>query len=350
MNKKVRLGYACINNTLAARPNKLGGRILTGRGVRKESWFPNNDLKKLSDIAILNAKDLLHILKWNEENNIRLFRIGSELIPWADHYELHTLPGYDEISKILFECGEFARAHGHRLTTHPGPFHILGGSREDVVNKSITSLERHSEMFDMMGFAPSYENKINIHVGGVYGDPEGTAYTWMKNWERLSDRCKARLVLENDDKPSMYSVYMLYSFIHQNIGIPITFDYFHHSLHPGSLSEQEAFEMARSTWPAGVTQCCHYSESRRTEYQLMLEKVSTQHNIPLTELLEWPTFAQYKKDFDKIRITAHADYIIHPINTYGYEVDIMIEAKAKELALLQWRNIYNYNNQQKVLI
>jgi len=350
MKKNTRLGYACINMTLASRPKKLGGRITTNRGVRKDSWFHTNDLAKLNDIAIQNAKDLLHILKWNEENGIRMFRIGSEIIPWADHYELTDLPKYDELSKLFMQCGDYARKHDHRLSFHPGPFHILGSQREDVVSKSLTSLERHSQIFDMMGFAPSYWNKINIHIGGAYGNPEATAYTWMRNWERLSDNCKARLVVENDDKPSLYSVDMLHMYIHNNIGIPITFDYYHHKLHTGGLSEQEAFELARSTWPSDVRQACHYSESRRVEYQLLLERAADQYNIPKEELLTWPTFANWQKEFGKIKEQAHSDFIVQPINTYGYDVDIMIEAKAKELALLKWRDIYIHNNQEKVLI
>ena len=316
MNKDVRLGYACVNMSLTNRPKKLGGRVTTSRTARKATWYPDRNYELIGQRALLNATDLLHYLKWNEEHNIKLFRIGSELFPWHDHYELNQLPQIQEITDRLFEAGEFAREHNMRLTTHPGPFHVLGSPRQEVAERSIIGLERHSEMFDLMGYKPSFENKINIHIGGAYGgDFEGTSKRWIKNWHRLSNNLKARLVLENDDKASMWSVRMLYDYIHKEVGVPITFDYHHHTFHPDELTEEEALRLAATTWPAGVRQCCHYSESKAREY----------------------------KDI-KIRKQAHSDYIIDNINTYGLDLDIVIEAKAKEQALVEWRNLYRQKN------
>ena len=324
MNEKVRLGYACVNMTLTNRPNKLGGRVTTSRTARKATWQNGSedsadwDLHLLGERTLLNANDLLHYLKWNKEHKITLFRLGSELFPWHDHYELCELPQFKDISAKLMECGEYAREHGIRVTTHPGPFNVLGSPNPEVVRRTIISLERHSEVFDLMGFKPSYENKINIHVGGSYGgDFDGTSKRWIDGWKKLSDNCRARLVLENDDKPSMWSTRMLYDYFYKEIGIPITFDYHHHTFHPDELTEQEALELAGSTWPDNVRQCCHYSESRARE-----------------------------KQDNKIRAQAHSDYIKDEINTYGHELDIVIEAKAKELALFEYRNIYQYNNKR----
>jgi len=349
MNENVRLGYACVNMTLTNRPKKLGGRVTTSRTIRKDSWQPRWELAKLGELALQNATDLLHYLKWNQENGITLFRIGSELIPWHDHYELTDLPNYDALAAKLRECGDFARLHGHRLTTHPGQFHILCSPHEAVVNKSIIGLERHSEMFDLMGYEPSFENKINIHLGGAYGNPERAAMTWLKNYDRLSDNLKRRLVVENDDKASMYSVQMLYNYLYVNVGIPITFDYYHHKFHPDGLSEYDALMLARETWPSHIRQATHWSESRRNEYQLLLDSMCKTNNINIDDIDKWPTLAEYKREFDKIKETAHADYIKGPIETYGLPLDIMIEAKGKELALLRFRDIYAYK-QQEVLV
>jgi UV DNA damage endonuclease len=320
MIEKVRLGYACVNMTLTNRPKKLGGRVTTSRTCRKATWQNNSDnpidwnLQLIGEKALLNANDLLHYLQWNNEHNIKLFRLGSELFPWHDQYELHELPQFDDISSKLLECGNYARKHNIRVTTHPGPFNVLGSPNAEVVERTIVGLERHSETFDLMGFEPSFENKINIHVGGAYGGQyKETAERWIAGWHRLSDNCKKRLVLENDDKPSLWSTKMLYNYFHKEIGIPITFDYHHHMFHPDELSEQDALELAKSTWPEDVRQCCHYSESRAKE----------------------------KMD-ESIRPQAHSDYIVDKINTYGHELDIVIEAKAKELALLEYRNIYEY--------
>ena len=195
----IRYGYACINMQLSEN------NIRTGRTM-VDRKFKLGGLQLASDISLANAKDLLTILRWNEKNGIRLFRIGSELFPRWNHYRLEDLPGIDVITKHLRAAGDFARAHGHRVTTHPGPYHILGSPVDTVVENSIIGLERHSEMFDLMGYTPSYENKINIHIGATYNDKPGTIARWLHNYDRLSDSLKARLVIENDDKASMYSV------------------------------------------------------------------------------------------------------------------------------------------------
>jgi UV DNA damage endonuclease len=276
-----------------------------------------------------------------------LFRLGSELFPRWNHYRLEDLPDIDLIAQHLRAAGDYARAHGHRITTHPGPFHILGSPDAVVVDNSIVGLERHSELFDMMGFAPSFENKINIHVGATYNDKPGTIARWLHNYDRLSDSCKARLVIENDDKASMYSVRELYEMLHAEIAIPITFDYWHHTFNTGDLTEQEAFFMARETWQRhGVTQCTHYSESRRREAQILIERMFAHHGIDIADLPNWPTFHKQYKEFTKIKEQAHADYITRLPDTYGVaDLDVMVEAKAKELALTNLNFEYCKNTQ-----
>ena len=336
----IRFGYACINMELSARG------IRTGRAMIDRK-FKLGGLRLASDIALANARDLLTILQWNEAHGIRLFRLGSELFPRWNHYRLEDLPDIDLIAQHLRAAGDYARAHGHRITTHPGPFHILGSPDAVVVDNSIVGLERHSELFDMMGFAPSFENKINIHVGATYNDKPGTIARWLHNYDRLSDSCKARLVIENDDKASMYSVRELYEMLHAEIAIPITFDYWHHTFNTGDLTEQEAFFMARETWQRhGVTQCTHYSESRRREAQILIERMFEHHGIDIADLPNWPTFHKQYKEFTKIKEQAHADYITQLPNTYGVaDLDVMVEAKAKELALTNLNFEYCKNTQ-----
>jgi UV DNA damage endonuclease len=324
----IRYGYACINMELSSQGIRTGRTMIDRK-------FKLGGLQLASDIALANARDLLTILQWNERNGIRLFRLGSELFPRWNHYELADLPDIALIAQHLRAAGDYAKAHGHRITTHPGPFHILGSPDAAVVDNSIVSLERHSELFDLMGFAPSFENKINIHVGSTYGDKPGTIARWLHNYDRLSDSVKARLVIENDDKASMYSVRELHKMLHVEIGIPITFDYWHHTFNTGDLSEEEAFFLARETWTRyNVTQCTHYSESRRREAQTLIERMFAHHNIAMEDLPKWPTFHKQYKEFTKIKEQAHADFILATPNTYGVaDLDIMVEAKAKEQAL-----------------
>ena len=324
----IRFGYACNNMTLGKE------NIRTGRTMIQRK-FIEGGMQLASFRSLLNAKDLLPILKWNVANGIHLFRIGSELFPRWNHYEIKDLPDYDEIGQVLLEAGDYARANNIRLTTHPGPFHILGSPDPVVVENSIVGLERHSEMFDMLGYAPSFENKINIHIGAAYNDKPSTIARWIKNYYRLSDECRARLVIENDDKASMYSVRELFQMVHSATDIPITFDYWHHTFNTGDISEEEAFFMARSTWEKhDVTQCTHYSESRRRERQKLVEGLLSRNNISMDDLHKWPTFEKEYKEFSKIKENAHADYILTTPNTYNVDsLDVVVEAKAKELAL-----------------
>lgn len=310
-----RIGYACICLTLGNPPKGSGlPKITTNRTARKATW-QREGLFYLGQLALENAKDLKRILEWNEKQGIRFFRVSSELIPWHDKYELTELPQYKEIANALFEAGEFARKHNHRLTTHPGPFHILGTVKSNVVDNTIIGLERHSEMFDLMGFTPSYQNKINIHIGTKADGKEVVAKRWIENYYRLSENCRARLTIENDDKASMYSVKELYELFHLEIGIPITFDYWHHTFCTGGLTEEEALRLAVSTWPKDIIPVVHYSESRKEEYKFLAEA-------------------------SKIKEQAHADYVYKPINTYGLQVDVMLEAKAKDLALLRYLELH----------
>jgi len=276
---------------------------MTNRTMRRKT-FDAQGIDYVSDLALLNVKDLKTIVQWNNEMGIKLFRLSSQIFPWTDEYKLSDLKDYDEICELMLEIGEIATNANQRLTMHPGPYNCLASPNQKVVEKTIRELNVHSEQFNMLGFEPSNYNKINIHVGGAYGDKKTTLTRFCKNFELLRSDTKKRLVIENDDSPNEYSVKDLFDGVYQVIGIPITFDYFHHKFNTGGLTEEEALKMASITWPEGVTQCCHYSESRRKE----------------------------KLD-ESIRAQAHSDIIYDKIQTYGLEPDIVVEAKLKEQAV-----------------
>ena len=302
------LGYACINTNLNTLPKKQ--RVTTNRSMVKRT-FKERGLPYASELALQNCKDLLTVLKWNHANGIHFFRLSSDLFPWASEYNLSDLPDYDDICLALQEAGDFAHDNGHRITTHPGPFNVLGSPKESVVIKTIKELNTHSEIFDMMGLPDTPYAKINIHVGGTYGgDFAGTAERFCRNFLKLSTSCQNRLTIENDDKASMWSTRHLYDYIYKVIRIPIVFDYHHHKFCSGGQTEQEALELAMSTWQ-DVKPVVHYSQDR-----------SVEHNDP------------------KIRPQAHSDYVYDYIDTYGNEVDIMVEAKAKELAVLKYKELH----------
>ena len=108
------LGYACINKGFSERPKKQ--RITTNRSMIKRT-FKEKGLPYASELALLNCKDLLTIMKWNKENNIQFYRMSSDLIPWASEYQLTDLPDYDAIAEALYEVGLFAAENNIRITS-----------------------------------------------------------------------------------------------------------------------------------------------------------------------------------------------------------------------------------------
>tara|TARA_Y100000114_G_scaffold155722_1_gene180651 strand:- start:463 stop:1395 length:933 start_codon:yes stop_codon:yes gene_type:complete len=304
-------GYACINMTLSDVPKSK--RITTNRSMIKRT-FLKEGIQRASELALQNVLDLEKILKWNEQKDIRFYRMSSDIFPWASEYEYDDLPDILTIRNVLNRVGLYAVNNGHRLTFHPGPFCCLASPKQSVVEKTYKELNNHSRIFDMMGFFPSHYNKINIHVGGTYGDKEATAKRFIKNFHKpggLDENTKKRFTLENDDKASMWSTKDIYEKIYHETGIPIVFDYHHHRFCTGGLTEREALELAASTWPEGIDPVVHVSESRAAE-----------------------------QGDPKIRAQAHSDFIKQRVDSYGQRHDIMLECKKKELALLKLRSKY----------
>lgn len=286
------IGYACINLS-------LGKNVTTNRTMIKKT-FTQKGLEYVSELVLQNVADLETIIDWNEQTGIKMYRMSSEMFPWASEYEFTELKNWNEISTILKRCGDKATQYGQRLSFHPGPFNVLVSPKQSVVENTIKDLEIHGRIMDAMGLSQTPYNKINIHCNGVYGDKQSAMNRFITNFQRLSKSVQNRLTIENDDKASMYSVKDL-MYIHNVIKIPIVFDYHHHTFNTGDLSEQQALELAMTTWPVGITPAVHYSESRDTK-------------MP----------------------RAHSDYITAIPNTYNNDIDIMVEAKQKDLSILNF--------------
>ena len=300
------LGYACVNMELRKQ------KVFAGRTCRKDK-FKREGLQYVGELGLQNLKDLYQILQWNERNGIKLYRIGSDIFPWSSEYEYKDLPQYSEVCKVLKTIGDYATKVGQRLSFHPGPFNILGSNKPEVVQRTMVDLRHHSEIFDLMGFEPSVYNKINIHIGAAYKDKYAVLKDWCTNYQKLDENTKKRITLENDDKQSLFTIYDLYHHVHSVVGVPLVFDYHHHSCYPGDLSHHEALKLAISTWPEGIKPVVHYSSCRQIEDP-------------------------------KARVQAHADYIYEKIDTYGENIDIMLETKAKEKALLEYRKKHSIFN------
>ena len=298
------LGYACQNLSLQTG-RKLSERIQTSRTIR----MSNFRLQRAGELAVKNSADLLPILKWNAEHNIKFFRIGSDIFSFMDHPDLgYTLEEMDsnhsrDITANFAAAGAFAKVNGMRLSCHPGPYTCLASPNPKIVEKSITSLRMHSLVADLLGYGEEFA--INIHVGGVYEDKAITAKRFVEAYQQLPPLLQRRLTLENDDKASMWSIQELYDMIHKHCGVKLVLDVHHHRFCDGGNTVQAAAQLAFSTW-TGCSEIpkVHYSESRPNS-----------------------------------RPQAHSDYIKEPIPLLcnHTQYDIMIEAKAKDLALIHYK-------------
>ena len=306
----INLGYACINMSLSYPKQRGVPRVTTNRSMIKRT-FKKRGLQYASELALQNVKDLYSILHWNEEHNIKFYRLSSDVFPWASNYAMEELPDYEQILYWCNRSGDYAKTHGHRITSHPGPFNKLTSPKDHVVRNTITDLEVHGKFFDMLGLARSPWAKINIHVGAHYNNKPMAVDNFCRNFELLSDAVKTRLTVENDDKASLYSTRELYEDVYSRIGIPIVHDLHHHLFCTGGLTNAEALATAVTTW-GSVKPVVHYSQSRPDE-----------QNDP------------------KIRPNAHSDSYWVPVDTYGHDVDVMLEAKHKELALFKMRALLN---------
>ena len=301
------LGYACINMGFSERPAK--SRITTNRTMIRKT-FDAKGINYAGELIEQNLNDLYTILQWNTANGIRFYRMSSDMFPWASEYGIANLPNIERVSALLRKCGEYATNTNQRLGFHPGPFNKLTSSNPSVTTNTIKDLTVHADILDLMGLSNTHYNKINIHVGATYKDKTAAIEQFLRNWEIVPDNIKCRFTLENDDKPSLYTVEELYNFIFKRTSIPIVFDYHHHSLHNGGMSHSDALAIAVSTW-GNVKPVVHYSESRCEEQKI------------------------------KCPVQAHSDYVYRYIDTYGHDVDIMIEAKMKELALFKYRELHS---------
>jgi UV DNA damage endonuclease len=297
-------GYCCINMTLAESKEK----VTTNRGMVKKT-FLERGIDYVSDLALLNVKDLKKIIEWNHSNSIFMYRMSSDIFPWCSEYEISELKDYPEIKDILKECGDLAKKFDQRITFHPSPYGVLASERPDVVIKAIKELSQHGEIMDMMGLDRSVYYPINIHVNTTKPDKESAANRFCDNFSLLSDSVKSRLVVEVDDKKSQYTSVDLFNMVHSKIGIPVTFDYLHNECNkPDNMTEAQSLSVCLSTWPEGIPAITHYSDSRR------LNEDSTAREV------------------------AHSDWIWRAPETYGLNFDIEFEVKMKERALLKYLN------------
>lgn len=302
--RNIQFGLCCINTVLRKR-DIFCSRTRTLATLAKTGA---DDLKKCS---LSNCADLLKMIEWNAANGIRVLRVSSDLFP---HKSNLKAPQYDfEFAKpILSQIGKLARKYKQRLTFHPGQYNVVGTPKDDVFEGTCRDLDWHAEVMDLMGC--DQDSIMVVHGGGLYGDKRATIARWIKNFSRLPKRVQRRLVLENCEK--CFSIVDCLE-VSAATGVPVVFDTHHfdcyQQLHPAERFEPPAYYMPAviDSWhKRGMTPNFHVSE----------QCVGGQ-------------------------IGKHSDYISaipHYLLELGskHRIDIDIEAKMKEQAILQLYSTY----------
>ena len=299
------IGYCCLSEGINLGIKRKEDKIRVNRAIQK-STFEKEGLPCVSELAISNLKDCLRILKYNLRNDILVYRLSSDMFPWFSHYKFTDLPNWNKIQSIMKEIGDFVIENKIRVGFHPGQYCVIASQTPHVVDNSIDELNKTAEILDYMGLPANNYYSINIHLNTTQPTLEESAKRFCNNFMLLSDSAKKRLTVENDDKLAQFTVQDLHKMVHSVIGIPIIADSLHHFIHPGGYSWEESFKLALTTW-GDIKPLCHHSSSRKIHE----DKTTT--------------------------IQTHTDFIYERFENFDIDVDVELECKMKDVALLDYR-------------
>ena len=293
----------------------LGAGGLPSQDTRK--WQSGPHLK-------VSLDHLGAVVDYLQDNDIRMYRMTASLAPYAthpDHPEFHdqVAESRDELARF----GEQARAADVRLSTHPGQYIVLNSENPATQESAMRDLDLQGELMDAMGLGP--EAVVILHVGGA---PDGVANgieRFVAGFDRLTEAAQRRIVIENDDRTYGLRDVLALS---ERIQRPVVWDILHHHCHdPEGIDDREALRLARATWPAGVTPKIHYS-SPRLDVEERKKKVGRRVERSLV-------LPQLRAHADLIDPIAFEDFVTRI--AVDQDVDVLLEAKAKDLALLRLR-------------
>lgn len=225
----MRIGYPCLNYSLPCRPTKT---------FRLASYSPTRVAQALKH----NLDCLTEMVAFNRQHGLLFLRLSSDLIPFASH-PVFRFPWQDRFRARFADLGAKVREAGVRLSMHPDQFTLINSPDHEVFRRSARELTYHAVVFDALGLDATA--KVQIHVGGVYGDKAGALRRFRERYRRLNAAVRRRLVIENDDVS--YSVRDCLG-LHRALGVPVLFDSFHHELNSNGESTLQALTACAATW------------------------------------------------------------------------------------------------------
>jgi UV DNA damage endonuclease len=302
--------------------NRLGFAVK----VLGDGGLPSHDTRRHQSGPHLRVslERLEAIFDYLEAHDIRMYRMASGLVPYGSHPEMPEFHGQvEECAEELSELGERARAAGLRLSFHPGQYAVLNSEREEVRAAAALDFELQGAVLDAMGCGP--EAVVVTHVGGAAGGREAALGRFEEGLALLGDEARARLVVENDD--NLFGLTDVLE-LHQRTGLRVVWDNLHHFCHdPDRIPVAEALRLALATWEKGTTPKIHYS-SPRTDAEERKKKIGRR-------VERQTVLPQLKAHADLIDPIGFADFLAGP--AAGLDFDLLLEAKAKDLALRRLR-------------
>jgi len=266
---------------------------------------------------------LRDVFTYLAEAKISMYRISSELAPYATHPDMPQFHRQvEQCAAELAQVGAIARSLDLRLSFHPAQHVVLNAPGPDLVARSAADLVMQAAILDSMDLGP--EAVVVIHLGGIYGDREAARERFIRNFEALPEAARRRLALENDDV-RFGVVDTLW--VHERTGIRLVFDNLHHRLNNADgRPSRDALAACLTTWPADVRPKVHFSS-------------------PRTEWLVAGGDGSQPADVRQTRWNYHSDYV-HPFEFVDFlrmaegvrPFDVMLEVRAKDLALRQLRD------------
>ena len=313
-NKPVQLGLCCLNMTLRdSKPSVFSSRKMIIKSVETKG------IDALKEKILQNLKDTITLIKWNEKNGIKVFRLSSELFPHKSNPKVEDYT-FDFAIELLKQIGCLARKFNHRLTFHPGQYNVVGTPNEKMFKQTCEDLKYHADVLDLMGMGD--DSVMVVHGGGLYGDKEKTKERWCKQFYMLPENVQKRLVLENCEK--CFSIQDCLD-ISNKVNIPVVFDTHHYEcyniLHPEetSLPPEKYIKDILETWKKrNIKPKFHVSEQGSGR-------------------------CGHHSDY----IESLPKYLLEIPKKYNQYIDIMIEAKKKEQAIFKLYEKYPFLNCKK---
>lgn len=297
----IRLGYVSISKTLDLTCSKT----ITYTNFKKE-----NNLNKIDEIIIENLNNLEKIIDYNIKNNIHFYRLTSKLIPLATKEDVifdYILKYKKQYQKI----GEKINDNKMRVDVHPDQFCVLNSTKKEVLENTFQILEYHYKILEVLGI----ENKIIIlHIGSSVLGKENSIKRFINNFYKLPKYIQKCIAVENDDK--IYNIEDCLKLCHQ-LNIPFVLDYHHHLCNNDGQNIDDYLKDIFDTW--NFTPKIHFSSPKNK------------------------TKKEIRSHHDYININDFIDFL-NRIKHLNIDLDIMLEAKAKDEALFKLVRLLKYHD------